>query len=142
MIARRTLVVAVGFASLLACSCAEAPTQPQDSTIPVGQWTGSGVCLTIAAAGCDLLIGCGHGQFPLPSVGADGTFQVQGTYRIVVGPVNTNPPPPALFAGVLKGQTLTLTVTPSDPSIQPGTYVLQPTNGPVACGVVCAAAAR
>lgn len=98
--------------------------------------------MSIAPAGCDLLIGCGHGQFPFPTLASDGTFQIEGTYRIEAGPVSINPPPPALFSGVLKSQTLTLTVTPSDPSLQPATYVLQPTSGPAKCGVACAVLTR
>jgi hypothetical protein len=43
----------------------------------------------------------------------------------------------AMFSGVLKGQTLTLSVTPSDPSLRPASYVLQLTNGTGKCAVPC-----
>jgi hypothetical protein len=91
----------------------------------------------VTAATCDLVAGCGHGQFPSPTVRADGTFDVDGTYRIEVGPISINPAPPATFSGVVNGQTLTVTVTPRDPSIRPATYVLRPTSGTGTCTVPC-----
>ncbi|HEV3063292.1 MAG TPA: hypothetical protein VGY48_33915 [Vicinamibacterales bacterium] len=118
-------------------ACAETPTQPPDTTLLTGGWTGDGACLSVAAGGCDLVVGCGHGQFPLPAVRSDGTFEVNGTYRIEVGPVSINPAPPAMFSGVLAGQTLTLSVTPSDPSLRPASYVLQLTNDTRKCAVPC-----
>jgi hypothetical protein len=44
-------------------------------------------------------------------------------YRIEAGPISINPAPPAMFSGVLRGQTLTLSVTSSDPS--PPTCILR-----------------
>jgi hypothetical protein len=91
----------------------------------------------VAVDGCDLVVGCGHGQFPSPVLHPDGTFEVHGTYRIEVGPISINPAPPATFSGILSGQTLTLSVTPSDPSLRPASYVLQLTNGTGKCAVPC-----
>jgi hypothetical protein len=91
----------------------------------------------VAVDGCDLVVGCGHGQFAQPDVHADGTFAVSGTYRIEVGPISINPAPTATFSGVLSGQTLTLSVAPSDPSPRPASYVLQLTNGTGKCSVPC-----
>jgi len=135
--ARLTRIVAAGLFCLLAAACAETPTQPRNTTLTAGRWTGDGGCLSVAADGCDLVVGCGHGQFPPPVVRTDGTFEVNGTYRIEVGPISINPAPPATFSGILKGQTLTLSVMPSDPSLRPASYVLQPTNGTGKCAVPC-----
>jgi hypothetical protein len=132
---RRTVVI--GLVCLVAGACAGTPTQPRGSTLPTGRWTGDGACLSVAADGCDLVVGCGHGQFPPPVVHTDGTFEVNGTYRIEVGPISINPAPPAMFSGVLNGQTLTLSVTPSDPSLRPASSVLQLTNGTGKCAVPC-----
>jgi hypothetical protein len=128
--------VAVGLVCLLPNGCAEMPIQPRDTTLPTGRWTGDGGCLSVAVDGCDLVVGCGHGQFPPPVV-HDGTFEVDGTYRVEVGPVSINRAPPAMFSGVLKGQTLTLSVAPSDPSLRPAFYVFQLTNGTGKCAVPC-----
>lgn len=106
-------------------------------TLPTGRWTGDGACLSVAVDGCDLVVGCGHGQFPPPNVRVDGTFDVSGTYRIEAGPISINPAPPAMFSGVLKEQTLTLKVTPSDPSLRPASYVLRLTTASGKCAVPC-----
>lgn len=132
-----TRIVAVALACLLLDACGGTPTQSRDTPLPTGRWTGEGVCLSVAVSGCDLVAGCGHGQFPPPVVHADGAFEIGGTYRIEVGPIGINPAPPALFSGVLKGQTMTLSVTPSDPSLRPASYALQLTNGSVRCAVPC-----
>jgi hypothetical protein len=91
----------------------------------------------VAVEGCDLVAGCGHGQFPSPVIHADGTFEVNGTYRIEGGPVSINPAPPAMFTGVLKGEMLRLSVTPGDPSLRSASYVLQLINRTVKCAVPC-----
>src|SRR6476661_6620694 len=93
--ARLTRIVAVGLVCLFVDGCADTPTRPRDTTLPTGRLTGDGACLSVAADGCDLVAGCGHGQFPSPVVRADGTFEVNGTYRIEVGPISINPAPPA-----------------------------------------------
>jgi hypothetical protein len=131
-----TRMVAAGLVCLLVDACGGIPTQPR-TTLPTGRWTGDGGCLSVAVGGCDLVVGCGHGQFPPPVVHADGTFEVNGTYRIEVGPISVNPAPPAMFSGVLRGQTLTLGVTPSDPSLRPASYALQLTDASARCAVPC-----
>ena len=133
-----TRMVAAGLVPLLVAACAGTPTGPRDPTVlTTGRWTRHGACLSVAPDGCDLVAGCGHGQFPLPTTGAGGTFQVEGTYRVEAGPISINPPPPATFSGVQRGQTVTLTVTPRDSSLQPATYVLQLTNASGKCTVPC-----
>jgi hypothetical protein len=135
--ARLTRMVAAGLVCVLVGTCTGTSTQPRDATLPNGRWAGDGACLSVAVDGCDLTVGCGHGQFPPPVIHADGTFEVNGTYRIEGGPVSINPAPPAMFSGILSGQTLTLRVTPGDPSLRPASYVLQPTNGTGKCAVPC-----
>jgi hypothetical protein len=62
---------------------------------------------------CNLAVGCGHGRFAKPILRADGTFDVDGTYRIEAGPISIEPAPPAHFSGVVSGSRLTLRVAPS-----------------------------
>jgi hypothetical protein len=131
----RGRILAAAIAAVLTSTCAAAPDAP--TSLAAGRWSSdSGVCLTVADI-CDLVAGCGHGQFPPPTVNRDGTFTVAGTYRIEAGPVRIEPAPPAAFAGVLAGGTLTLTVTPADSSIRPATYVLRPAGGSGRCAVPC-----
>lgn len=42
-----------------------------------------------------------------------------------------------MFSGVMRGQFLTLSVTPSDPSLRPASYVLQLTNASGKRAVPC-----
>jgi hypothetical protein len=130
-------LAALGIVFFLVEACDKSPTQPHDMNLPTGRWIGDGACLSVAADGCDLVVGCGHGQFSPPAVRADGTFEIAGTYRIEAGPVSINPAPPATFSGVLRGQTLTLSVTPSDPSLRPASYVMLFTNASGKCTVPC-----
>jgi hypothetical protein len=132
-----TRIAVVGLVCLLAGACADTPTQPRETNLPTGRWSGDGACLSVAVDSCDLVVGCGHGQFPPPVVRPDGTFEVNGTYRVEVGPISINPAPPAMFSGVLRGQTLTLSVIPTDPSLRPVSSVLQLTNASGKCTVPC-----
>jgi hypothetical protein len=130
-------LVALCLVCFLVEACGKSPTQPHDMNFPTGRWIGDGACLSVTADVCDLVVGCGHGQFSPPVVRADGTFEIAGTYRIEAGPVSINPAPPATFSGVLRGQTLTLSVTPSDPSLRPASYVLLFTSASGKCTVPC-----
>jgi hypothetical protein len=90
----------------------------------------------VAASDCNLVVGCGHGQFPPPTLRADGTFDVDGTYRIEVGPISIEPAPPAHFSGSLVGSRLLLTATPTVNSLPPASYALTLT-GTGSCSVPC-----
>src|SRR5260370_6780186 len=79
------------------------PTEPRATTLAAGRWVGSNACLSVTETTCDLSAGCGHGHFPKPTIRSDGTFDVDGTYRIEVGPISINPPPPAHFSGSVAG---------------------------------------
>jgi len=129
------LAVAATLFCALAAACARTPAEP--SSLPIGQWSGGGACLSVADQGCDFVAGCGHGRFPAPEVVRDGTFTVIGTYRIEAGPIGLDPPPPATFSGVLTGNTLALTIVPSGTSARPMSYVLRLTGGSGRCGVLC-----
>ena len=133
MTARRCLLFLAAFC-LTACN--GTPTEPRTTTLATGRWTGGGVCLTVTDTMCDLTAGCGHGQFPKPVIRSDGTFDVDGTFRIEVGPISINPPPPAHFSGSVVGSTLTLKVVPSTVTPPDATYSLQ-LGAPGFCGVPC-----
>jgi hypothetical protein len=131
-------LAAASVACLALAACAQAPSRPSATALRAGRWTGgNGVCLSVGSDTCDLVIGCGHGAFPPPAINADGTFQVNGTYRVEVGPISINPAPPAVFSGLVSGETLTITVNPSDPSLKPASYMLQWTADSGRCAVPC-----
>jgi hypothetical protein len=102
----------------------------------MGQWTGGGACLSVTDTACNLVVGCGHGQFRRPTLRADGTFDVNGTYRIEAGPISIEPAAPAQFSGSVSGSRLMLTVLPSVASLPPASYSMTLTGiGP--CVVPC-----
>jgi len=115
-------------------ACHVSPTEPRPTALADGRWSGDGACLLVRNANVyphtsTLTVGCGHGEFPTPDIRSDGTFDVDGTYRIEAGPVSIDPPPPAHFSGSLTNTTLTLTVRPSIATIAPATYKLQMNPG-------------
>jgi hypothetical protein len=129
----RVFVVAfVACGALLACR--STPTSPSDGPLSTGRWSGDGACLSVADIACSLAVGCGHGQFPRPTIRSDGTFDVDGTYRIEVGPISIEPAPPAHFSGVLKGSRLTLNVTRS--GSPPASYAMTPASAGT-CPIPC-----
>jgi hypothetical protein len=116
--------------------CYGNPAGPKDSPLTPGRWTmGGGACLSVTETACNFVVGCGHGQFPPPIVRVDGTFDVDGTYRIEAGPVSINPAPPAHFSGSIIGSRLMLTVVPSA-SLPPASYSMTPTTAGT-CPVPC-----
>jgi len=123
---------------IAACGCTSSPTTAlQAGPLATGHWSSNtGQCLSVTESSCNFTAGCGHGQFPRPQVNADGTFQVDGTYRIEVGPISTQPAPRAQFYGSVSGSKLVLTVMPADKSVSvpPFTLIL---NGTGTCSVVC-----
>lgn len=126
---------------LFALACHETPTAPRAIMIASGRWTGDGACLMVAGTNqmpqtSRMTVGCGQGRFPVPVLRSDGTFDVDGTYGIVAGPVGPDPLPPAHYSGTLSGSTLTLTVTPSVSSIPPATYKLH-ADGGTSCPTPC-----
>src|SRR5438445_6987664 len=128
---RRPLIVLVVCAAL---SCSGNPNAP-GGPLGDGIWGGGGACVTVADT-CTMTSGCAHGQFPRPTLRDDGTFDVDGTYRIEIGPVSINPAPPAHFSGSVAGSRLTLTVVPSGGSLQPTSYSMTPTT-PGTCPIPC-----
>ena len=123
----------VACAGLLACN--RNPAGPGEGPLATGRWTGDGACLSVADTGCNLAVGCGHGQFPRPIIRTDGTFTIDGTYRIEVGPTSIEPAPPAHFSGAVIGSRLTLSVMPSG-SLLPASYSMTPTTDG-ACPIPC-----
>jgi hypothetical protein len=132
LVAQSIVICALGW---ITTGCSGAPTEPRDTSL-FGQWSGDGACLSVADAGCNLTVGCGHGRFPRPSVRPGGTFDVDGTYRVEVGPIGMDPAPPAHFSGTIAGSVLRLTVVPTAPSLAAASYTLKPTASGL-CGVLC-----
>ena len=134
---RRATRLLVGV--LLVCGslpgCDGSPSGPGEGPLATGRWTGESACLSVTDSGCNLAVGGGHGQFPRPNIRADGTFDVDGTYRIEAGPISIDPAPPAHFSGTVTGSRLFLTIMPSG-SIPSASYSMTPTTGGM-CPIPC-----
>jgi hypothetical protein len=109
--ARVFALALVAFGGLLACN--GNPTGPGEGPLAIGRWTGAGACLSVTDIECNLAVGCGHGTFRRPIIRSDCTFDVDGTYRIEIGPSSIEPAPPAHFSGVVTDSRLILNVIPS-----------------------------
>ncbi len=121
------LAVASGIAvTLLACS--DSVTSPK-GPVPLGAWgnaeSGLGASLlTVTGTGATLQQTCAHGTIAQPIVlDANGHFDVAGEYELTAGP--TELPRPARYTGSVSGQTMTLTVTQTDPNTTVGPFVLR-----------------
>jgi hypothetical protein len=133
----RSLAICMVCVCLVIGACTGGPATTQDTVFPVGRWTNGTACLSATDQGCDLVVGCGHGQFPKPPVQANGTFSIAGTYRIEAGPVSINPAPPANFSGTISATMISITVIPSDPTLQQASFMLSFTSGTGRCTVPC-----
>jgi hypothetical protein len=127
------VAAAVLVVAMLACN--GSPTEPRPTTLTTGTWSSQNTCLIVDQSTCTLHAGCGHGEFPRPTTLASGTFEVEGTYRMEVGPVSVDPPPPAHFSGSVNGKILTLTVVPSKD--QPTASYSLHLGNPVMCPPLC-----
>ena len=130
-----TLLAVSPVACALLLACHDSPTRP-DEGLATGRWTGEGACLAVTETGCNLAVGCGHGQFPRPIIRPDGTFDVDRTYRLEVGPISINPAPPAHFSGSVNGSRFMLTVVPTGASLPPASYSMTRTSTG-ACPIPC-----
>ena len=136
----RTAIVPVLLLTLMACHDG-GPTAPRAMTIASGRWTGDGACVLVADESTiprqiRLTAGCAQGVFTFPVVRSDGTFEADGTYGIVAGPVRQDPLPPAHYSGKLTSSGMTVSVTPSNSTILPATWNLQIASG-ASCPTPC-----
>jgi hypothetical protein len=130
---RLFVVPLIACGGLLACN--HNPASPKEGPLATGRWIGDGACLSVTESACNVAVGCGHGQFPRPTIRTDGTFDVDGTYRIEAGPISIEPAPPAHFSGVVTGSRLTLQVVPSG-SLAPASYSMASTTA-ATCPTPC-----
>lgn len=109
-------------------------------TIPLGDWGGDHVRLTLTETGGTLEYDCAHGTIDQPfDVDSAGRFQLAGTHtREHGGPIRRDEKPdkhPARYAGAADGETMTLAVTLTDSNEVLGTFTL--TRGRMARIVKC-----
>ena len=109
-------------AVLCTTACGGTPTLPS----LLGQWGGDHVSLTVSDQTSHVELDCAHGDLSSPI--QSNRFSVPGTFvREHGGPVRTDETPdthPALFAGSVSGDSMTLTIRLTDTNESVGSFLL------------------
>jgi len=112
-VAMRAFTFFFFFALVIGCSSSSEQGEPN----VVGDWGGTQASLTMTRSGGDLSYACGAGTIDATwTLSSDGHFAGTGEHFFGGGPlpVQGRPPHPALYAGNVDGDTLTLSVTVTD----------------------------
>jgi hypothetical protein len=101
---------------LLLVACAASPAGPDRlERVPIGDWGGEHVRLTVEEAGAKVEFDCAHGRLDGPLVlDGGGRFDVKGSLVGEGGPVlkdETENARPARYRGETDGQRMSLEVT-------------------------------
>lgn len=111
----RLVIVAVSAAAVAACAGAATPLSGAASAIPLGNWGGDSAAAIVGDTAMHLHIACTFGDVSgRVAVGADGSFDVAGTYVLRAYPITVGPTLPARFVGRLEGTRFTVRVTVND----------------------------
>jgi hypothetical protein len=107
------LVVAITFMSGMVCEGQTSKGDSEKSGTIAGQWGGDNATMEVNAGGATLDFGCGTGQITEPlKLDSEGKFSAHGTMSMqTAGPSRPDGEgSPATFTGVVKGDTIKLTV--------------------------------
>jgi hypothetical protein len=118
--------LAITVLAVAACASATNAPPPSDGFIALGSWGGDSAAMIVGDTAMHLHIGCTYGDVSgrVP-VGADGRFDVAGSYMLRAYPIAVGPSVPARFVGRVDGATLVVTVTVDD-TVQHATVVRGP----------------
>jgi hypothetical protein len=113
--------------ALLIVACSAGTTAPPyDGALPLGTWGGDNSGMIVGDTAMHLHVGCTFGdvsgRVPL---GANGQFDVAGSYLLRAYPVAIGPTMPARFTGRVDGAKATVTVTVND-TVEHKSVVLGP----------------
>lgn len=114
-------------AAIVVLSCSSSSTLPPfDGALALGTWGGDSAGMIVGDTAMHLHVGCTFGDVSgrVP-VGANGLFDVSGSYMLHAYPVAIGPTVPARFTGRVDGSNATVTVTVND-TVQHKTIVLGP----------------
>jgi hypothetical protein len=125
--ARRAAVAACVVGSVVVVACSSTTTAPPfDGVLPLGTWGGDNSGMIVGDTAMHLHVACTFGdvsgRVPL---GANGQFDVAGSYLLRAFPIAIGPTMPARFVGRVEGAKATVTVTVSD-TTEHKTVVLGP----------------
>jgi hypothetical protein len=117
-------------AATLACGMAASPTKAaRPSALPDGSWGGEHIAITVGATGSKIDFDCAHGRidgaFALDAV---GEFELSGTFsKEHGGPIRRDEREqrlPAIYAGRVSGERMTLSVHLKDGNVDLGEFIL------------------
>jgi hypothetical protein len=113
---RWTRVLAVACTALAFSNCDSASlVETQPTELAAGTWGGDNAGVIVSDRAAHVHIGCTLGDFAAPiALDENSRFSVAGEYLLRAYPVATGPRLPAQFAGVLRGNELTMTVAVND----------------------------
>jgi hypothetical protein len=125
----RIVVLTLATAATVILACASSPTlPPYDGSLPLGTWGSDSAALIVGDTAMHIHIKCTFGdvsgRIPL---GADGSFDVAGSYMLRAYPITIGPAVPARFVGRVRGADVTVTVTVND-TVEHKTVVLGPVS--------------
>jgi hypothetical protein len=104
----------VGALALATCD-SDSPVVAQPTVLAEGTWGADDAGVIVSPALAHVHVGCTYGDFPAPvELDADLRFSVTGEYLLQAHPVAMGPTMPAQFAGVVRGDELTLSVAVND----------------------------
>ena len=94
-----------------------------------GLWGGQNVQLDVTENGASVRFSCAHGKIEQPlTLDDEGRFSAKGTFVAEgMGPTHEDNPPksqPAVFRGLVRNSSMTLTVTVTDAKEEGGTFEL------------------
>ena len=107
---------------LLLSACGDhSPTGP-GGTVPLGDWGGVDIALTVTASGGTLQRLCASGTISRPmTLDGTGRFDAPGIYVVTAGPSVMHP---ARYTGTTDGHTMTLTIVQTDNGQTVGIFTL------------------
>lgn len=122
----RTLAVVATVGILAACSSSGLGPFPLDGKLPLGTWGGDNAGMIVSDTAMHLHVGCTFGDVSgRITLGANGSFDVEGSYMLRAYPIAVGPSVPARFVGRVDGTVTTVTVTVND-TVQHATVVKGP----------------
>jgi hypothetical protein len=103
------LAVIAATATVVSCASTSTTLAVSDGALALGTWGGDSSGLIVSDTAMHLHVACTYGDVSgRVLVGANGDFDVAGSYMLRAYPIAVGPSVPARFVGHLDGSTLTI----------------------------------
>jgi hypothetical protein len=109
------LIAGTAIVFTLSCSSAVSSVPAADGFIPLGTWGGDSGGMIVGDTAMHLHVACTFGDVSgRIAIGANGQFDVAGSYMLRAYPITVGPAVPARFIGHVDGSRITVTVIVDD----------------------------